>query len=30
VSATGRRVIVDRDLDVAVLLRIVQALETLR
>jgi transposase len=30
VSATGRRVIVDRDVDVAVLLRIVQALETLR
>ena len=30
VSATGRRVIVDRDVDMALLLRIVQALETLR
>jgi transposase len=30
VSANGRRVIVDRDVDVTALLRIVQALETLR
>lgn len=30
VSANGRRVIVDRDVDVATLLRIVQGLETLR
>jgi transposase len=30
VSANGRRVMVGRDVDVAFLLRIVQALETLR
>ena len=30
VSATGRQVIVDRDVDMALLLRIIQALETLR
>lgn len=29
-SANGRRVIVDRDVDVAVLLRILRGLETLR
>jgi transposase len=29
-SANGRRVIVDRDVDVEVLLRIVRGLETLR
>jgi transposase len=30
VGANGRRVIVDRDVDVTALLQIVQALETLR